>query len=66
MSESSVAREVEALRAEIDQHNRLYYVDAAPVISDREYDRLMERLEALEAEHPDLVTPESPTQRVGG
>src|SRR5262249_23675988 len=51
---------------EIDRHNRLYYVDAAPVISDREFDRLMDRLEALEAEHPDLVTPDSPTQRVGG
>jgi len=59
-------REISDLRAEIERHNRLYYVDAAPVISDRDYDRLMERLEALEAEHPGLVTPESPTQRVGG
>ncbi len=62
----SASREVEALRAEIEKHNRLYYVEAAPVISDREYDRLMERLEALESEHPELITPESPTQRVGG
>ena len=54
------------LRAEINRHNRLYYVDAAPEISDREYDRLMERLEELEAEHPELITPDSPTQRVGG
>ena len=54
------------LRAEINRHNRLYYVEAAPEISDREFDRLMERLEELEAEHPELVTPDSPTQRVGG
>ena len=66
MARSNIVREIEALRAELDRHNRLYYVEAAPVISDREYDRLMERLEALEAEHPDLVTPESPTRRVGG
>ncbi len=66
MAHSDVVREIEALRAEIDRHNRLYYVDAAPVIGDRDYDRLMDRLEALEAEHPELVTPESPTQRVGG
>jgi DNA ligase (NAD+) len=62
----STAREIEALRLEIDKHDRLYYVEAAPVISDREYDRLMARLEELEAEHPELVTPDSPTQRVGG
>jgi DNA ligase (NAD+) len=62
----SAAREIEALRLEIEKHNRLYYVEAAPVISDREYDRLMESLEALEAEHPELVTHDSPTQRVGG
>ena len=54
------------LRAELNRHNRLYYVEAAPEISDREYDRLMERLTELEAEHPELVTPDSPTQRVGG
>ena len=50
----------------IERHNRLYYVDAAPIISDREYDRLMERLESLEKEHPELGLPDSPTQRVGG
>ena len=65
MSQSAV-QEIEALRLEIDKHDRLYYVEAAPVISDREYDRLMARLEKLEAEHPELVTPDSPTQRVGG
>src|SRR4051812_24640575 len=66
MASREVEEEVGRLRAEIERHNRLYYVDAAPEISDREYDRLMERLEALEAEHPELVTPESPTRRVGG
>jgi len=59
-------QEVQHLRAELERHNRLYYVDAAPEIDDRDYDRLMERLQTLEAEHPDLVTPDSPTQRVGG
>jgi DNA ligase (NAD+) len=58
--------EAAALRTEINRHNRLYYVDAAPEISDREFDRLMERLQTLEAEHPELATPDSPTQRVGG
>src|SRR4051812_15355551 len=66
MANKDVRDEIAALRAEINRHNRLYYVDAAPVISDREYDRLMERLQALEAEHPDLITPNSPTRRVGG
>src|SRR4051812_17256377 len=66
MPSARIEREVATLRAELDRHNRLYYVDAAPEISDKEYDRLMKRLEALEAEHPELVTPESPTQRVGG
>ncbi len=59
-------QEVHRLRAEIDRHNRLYYVEAEPEISDREFDLLLKRLEALEAENPDLITPDSPTQRVGG
>lgn len=62
---SDVEKEIEGLRAEIRRHDRLYYVEAAPEISDREYDRLMNRLKELEAEHSDLVTPDSPTQRVG-
>ena len=66
VSPMSPDQEVAALRAEIAHHNRLYYVEAMPSIDDREYDRLLERLQALEAAHPDLVTPESPTQRVGG
>ncbi|OAE52715.1 DNA ligase (NAD(+)) LigA [Achromobacter xylosoxidans] len=53
------------LRAEIEQHNVRYYVYDEPSISDAEYDGLMRELQALEAEHPELVTPESPTQRVG-
>ncbi|MEM9185441.1 MAG: NAD-dependent DNA ligase LigA [Planctomycetota bacterium] len=61
-----VADEIEALRREIRDHDRRYYVDASPTISDREYDQLLERLRSLEEEHPSLVTPDSPTQRVGG
>lgn len=60
-----VAEEIAELRETIRYHDRKYYVEAAPEISDREYDRLMDRLEQLEAEHPELVTPDSPTQRVG-
>lgn len=63
---TSPAREIVQLREEIRKHDRLYFVEAAPEISDREYDRLVERLRALEAAHPELVTPDSPTQRVGG
>ncbi|HJS37182.1 MAG TPA: NAD-dependent DNA ligase LigA [Burkholderiales bacterium] len=55
----------EALRREIERHNRLYYVEDAPEIPDAEYDRLFAELQALEAEHPELVTLDSPTQRVG-
>jgi len=60
------SKRVEELRREIDRHNRLYYVDAAPEISDRDYDRLYRELQDLEAEFPDLLTPDSPTLRVGG
>lgn len=54
------------LRAEIARHNRLYYVEAAPEISDQDFDFLLKELEAIEAAFPELVTPDSPTQRVGG
>ncbi|MBI2761736.1 MAG: NAD-dependent DNA ligase LigA [Chloroflexi bacterium] len=57
---------VEELRSQINYHNHRYHVLDDPEISDAEYDRLMRELRALEAEHPDLITPESPTQRVGG
>ncbi len=59
-------RQVEALREEIRRHEHRYYVLDAPEISDAEFDGLMRRLQALENEHPELVVPESPTQRVGG
>ena len=55
-----------ALRQEIEQHNHAYYVLDRPTIPDAEYDRLFRELQALEAEHPELLTPDSPTQRVGG
>jgi len=58
-------REIERLRAEIERHNYLYHVLDRPEISDAEYDRLFRRLIKLEEEHPELVTPDSPTQRVG-
>ena len=61
-----VQNEIIRLRRELEYHNKLYYVLDAPVISDYEYDMLMQRLKALEAEHPELITPDSPTQRVGG
>jgi len=54
------------LREELEHHNRLYYVEAAPEISDQEYDRLYRELVDLEAAHPELADPDSPTQRVGG
>ena len=61
-----VQEEILRLRRELEYHNKLYYVLDAPVISDYEYDMLMQRLKTLEAEHPELITPDSPTQRVGG
>src|SRR6476619_4085211 len=61
-----IAKRVETLRAELNHHNHLYYIDAKPEVSDREYDRLMQELIDLEAAHPELASPDSPTQRVGG
>ena len=60
------AQRVEYLRSEIRRHEELYYVQAAPEISDADFDKLMNELKALEAAHPELLTPDSPTQRVGG
>lgn len=62
----STRSDYDRLRRDIEHHNRLYYDQAAPEISDAEYDRLYDRLVAMEKEHPDWVTPESPTQVVGG
>src|SRR4029078_11176370 len=63
---ANVEKEIEALRSEIERHNELYYQRAGPEISDFEFDQLLERLRELETEHPELITPDSPTQRVGG
>jgi len=61
-----VHERVKALRAEIERHNTAYYVLDAPLIPDSEFDRLFAQLQALEAQYPDLATPDSPTLRVGG
>ena len=65
-SEHTLEQQIEALREELRRHEHLYYVLDAPEISDAEYDLRMNRLRALEAAHPELITPDSPTQRVGG
>ena len=57
---------IQHLRQQIRRHDFLYYVEARPEISDREYDALLKELEDLEREHPELITPDSPTQRVSG
>src|SRR5580700_5641490 len=63
---AALAKEIERLREKIRHHEYLYHVADDPEISDAEFDKLMNRLKKVEAEHPDLVTPDSPTQRVGG
>ena len=63
---SKIEKELQTLRAEIDRHNQLYYQKNAPELSDFEFDKLLDKLKQLEDEHPELVTPDSPTQRVGG
>jgi DNA ligase (NAD+) len=65
-AENNLQTEIENLRAEINRHNELYYQNNAPEIADFEFDKLLERLKTLEAENPELITPDSPTQRVGG
>lgn len=62
---AKIKKKLEELRAEINDHNYRYYVLDAPVISDAQYDKLLRELQQLEQQHPDLVTPDSPTQRVG-
>ena len=62
---SSVQQQIQALRDQINHHNYRYYVLDEPEVPDAEYDRLLRELEALEARHPELITPDSPTQRVG-
>ena len=63
---SQIEKEIEKLREQIRYHEHRYYVLDDPEISDREFDVLMKRLQDLETEHPELITPDSPTQRVGG
>ncbi len=63
---TDIRERIEALREQLRHHNRRYYIEDAPEISDAEYDALYNDLEKLEADHPELVTPDSPTQRVGG
>ena len=64
--EAQAGKRISELRDQIREHDRRYYEEAAPTISDRDYDRLYKELVDLEAKFPDLVTPNSPTQRVGG
>src|SRR5919204_6452421 len=66
MASAAAAQRAEELRRLINHHNYKYYVEAQPEISDREFDRLVKELEKLEEQHPELITPDSPTQRVGG
>src|SRR5687767_2049721 len=61
-----VEKRAQELRDALNRANHLYYIEARPEISDREYDRLMQELVDLERAHPELATPDSPTQRVGG
>ncbi len=65
MSNTDIAHEIEQLREELNLHNYRYYVLNSPVISDYEYDQMMDRLIKLESEHPEFFDPDSPTQRVG-
>lgn len=64
-NQEKVKKEIESLRHKIDEHNYRYHVLDAPIISDAEYDHLFQRLKKLEEQHPALITPDSPTQRIG-
>src|SRR4029077_3898977 len=66
MHSTDVRQEIEELRDQLRRHEHLYYVLDKPEITDAEYDALMRRLQGLEAQHPELITPDSPSQRVGG
>ena len=66
MKKNEAKKKIEKLRDEINYHNYKYYVENNPVISDYEFDQLLKKLEALEADFSDFITPDSPTQRVGG
>ncbi len=62
----SIPKQIEDLRRQLEHHNYKYYIEASPEISDLEFDRLLKKLEELERQHPELITADSPTQRVGG
>jgi len=66
MNKNKAKKEIKRLCDEINDHNYKYYVENSPVISDNEFDQLLKKLEQLESKFPDLVSPDSPTQRVGG
>jgi DNA ligase (NAD+) len=66
MTHAEAAARAEFLRTELHRHNRLYYVEARPVISDKDFDLLLRELQDIEIQFPDLLTADSPTQRVGG
>ncbi len=66
MNKKDAKKRIDKLRKEINYHNHKYYVESNPIISDYEFDKLLKELEELENKFPDLVTPDSPTQRVGG
>ena len=66
MDKKTAAQKIKQLRKELNHHNYKYYVENNPEISDYEYDQLLKELEKLEEEYPELITPDSPTQRVGG
>ena len=66
MNKPDAQKRIDTLRQELNRHNRLYYVEAKPEISDHDYDLLYKQLQQLETENPELVPPDSPTQRVGG
>ena len=65
-AEPNIKNEIENLRIEINRHNELYYQKSAPEIADAEFDALLAKLKKLEEENPEYITPESPTQKVGG
>ncbi len=66
MAASEDSKRIDELRRQLNYHNYKYYIDDAPEIGDLEFDRLLDELKQLEGNHPELVTPDSPTQKVGG
>ena len=65
MNKNMFQHKIDGLRSEIERHNRLYFIEDNPEIGDREYDELMRELLQIEKENPELIIPQSPTQRVG-